>query len=191
MSQKVLFIGDTSNWSNIAAKFIKEQYEDPLIVLWEHGDKYPYEIDSWKGDLIFSFKSDLILGTDIIKNADVAAINFHPCPPKYRGIGGYTYAIYNEDTIFGITCHYMDHLIDHGNIIDVLCFPIFPFEKASSLKIRAGAYCLTQLYDIIYKIRNLQKLPCTQDVWGNKLYTRKEFEKFILEIDDKTHRCIL
>ena len=38
-------------------------------------------------DYLFSYRSHLILSKKIIDKIKIAAINFHPGTPKYRGIG--------------------------------------------------------------------------------------------------------
>ena len=56
---------------------------------------------NWTGDYILSFRSLLILPEKIINNAKIAAINFHPGPPKYRGVGCLNYAVYNNEKYYG------------------------------------------------------------------------------------------
>ena len=60
----------------------------------------------------------------LIKNANKIAINFHPGPPEYPGIGCTNYAIYNEDKNYGVTCHIMTDKIDDGLILSVNRFKI-------------------------------------------------------------------
>ena len=56
-------------------------------------------------DYIFCFRSFYILKEDLIKKTRVAAINFHPGPPEYRGTGCINYALYDNSkfhTIFDL-----------------------------------------------------------------------------------------
>lgn len=194
VDEKVLFIGDRSNWSDLANQFIQEVFSDVETIFWNRGEAYPSYLELWKGDRIFSFKSDLILPNYVLKNSQKSVINFHPAPPKYRGIGGYHYALYNGESMFGVTCHHMVDQVDFGKIIKVLYFPIFISEKASSLKLRAGAFCLTLMYEIIIQyILGGNNLPEAQETWGEKLYTYKKMEKFInqLKTINLGHPCIL
>ncbi|MBW1615640.1 MAG: hypothetical protein JRJ49_03715 [Deltaproteobacteria bacterium] len=108
---------------------------------------------------------------NILKRASKAAINFHPSPPKYRGIGGYSWAIHNSDKIYGVTCHYMVEEIDCGAIIAVRSFSILDGETATSLKMRSGIYCLYLLNEILPMIIEGKELPLMQKTWGKKLYT--------------------
>ncbi|XBS71985.1 formyltransferase family protein [Acerihabitans sp. KWT182] len=102
------------------------------------------------------------------------AINFHPAPVKYRGIGGYHYAIENKDTYFGVTCHYIDNKIDHGKIIKTIKFDIVSGETPDSLMKRTATYALSLFYEITAIIKNGQKIPNTNIKWSNKLYTRSQ-----------------
>ena len=90
---KILFVGDCSIWSSRAAEFLGTIFQTVTTIFWEHGMPPPIDIGSWQGDWIISFKSDVILTSETIGNAKLGAINFHPAPPKYRGIGGYYYAV--------------------------------------------------------------------------------------------------
>ena len=49
-----------------------------------------------KFDYIFVLRSHFILKKKLINQAKYAAINFHPGPPRYRGIGCVNYAIYEK-----------------------------------------------------------------------------------------------
>lgn len=194
VDEKVLFIGDRSNWSDLANQFIQEIFFDVETIFWNRGEAYPSCLNLWEGDRIFSFKSDLILPNNVLNNSRKSAINFHPAPPKYRGIGGYHYALYNNESLFGVTCHHMVEQIDFGRIIKVIYFPVLRSEKASSLKLRAGAFCLTLMYEIIIQyILGENDLPESPETWGEKLYTYKTLDKFINELKTKKawHHCIL
>ena len=191
---RVLLICERSSWSELASQFLTEHFAEVQTVSYSNGDPQPLEIDAWEGDWIFSFKSDLILTKHLLGRARKGCVNFHPAPPKYRGIGGYTYALYNGDQVYAVTCHRMVERLDYGKIIKVDYFPILKREKASSLRTRAGAYCLTLFYEVVQMILNGQELPETNEVWTDKLYTYETLKKLTNEIltgqqTDKFH-CI-
>ena len=127
-----------------------------------------------------STSPEYALSKNHIKNTRGYCLNFHPSPPKYRGIGGYNYALYNKDDVFGVTVHHLVEKIDSGKIIKVRYFPIIEFERASSLETRTGAYCLTLFYEIVQLIILSRNLPLADETWGGKLYTHKQLEKFII-----------
>ena len=71
----------------------------------------------FKPDWIISFLSPWKIPAELLRCARKGAINFHPAPPKYPGIGGYNYAIWNEDKEYGVTVHEMAEDIDSGKCI--------------------------------------------------------------------------
>ena len=59
------------------------------------------KIKNKKFDFIISYRSSMILKNQDISIANIAAINLHPGPPKYRGIGCLNYALYNNEKKYG------------------------------------------------------------------------------------------
>jgi hypothetical protein len=98
-SMKILFIVDNSIFNNIAYQCVQNFCPNTEGIFWEHGDIPFPEIDNWKGDIIISFKADVVLSALVLKNASIAAVNFHPAPPNYRGVGTYSWAIHNKESI--------------------------------------------------------------------------------------------
>lgn len=178
-NESVLFIGDCSFWSNRAHAFLENSFHEVISVFWESGMPKDSKAQEWSGDWIVSFKSDFILDERIIKAAKKDAINFHPSPPKYRGIGGYQYAIDNQDETFGATCHRMDAKIDHGEIIKTLMFEIAKNESPETLRERTAAYCLSLFYEICVKIGKNLELPKSDAQWGSKLHTKKGLAEYM------------
>ena len=75
-------------------------------------------------DYLISYRNPLILDNKMLVLAKKLNINFHPSPPRYRGVGGYNLAILNSDRKFGATAHLMTNKIDDGLIIDLISFKI-------------------------------------------------------------------
>ncbi|ATA26057.1 hypothetical protein BIY26_19240 [Brenneria goodwinii] len=175
----VLFIGDCSFWSEAACEFISSLFSRVTHVFWESGMEEKPEVSAWRGDWIISFKSDLILPEHVLSHAGKGAINFHPSSPKYRGLGGYHYAIDNHDACFGATCHYMDKYIDHGQIIQTAEFRLSPTETPEMLRYRTAVHSLTLLYDICIKIYHDEPLPRASIGWGDRLFTDKKLKSYL------------
>ncbi|MGI4985501.1 MAG: hypothetical protein ACRYGL_19570 [Janthinobacterium lividum] len=89
------------------------------MLCWNPGDPCPAFVDRWEGDWLVSFWGDFIFPEAVCKRARKGAINFHPATPAYRGIGGMVYAIYNDDEMYGSSCHHRVPVVDDGPIIDV------------------------------------------------------------------------
>lgn len=185
---QILFIADNSLFSHLAYQCLQNSCAHATGIFWEHGDVPLPDVRSWRGDWILSFKSDFVLPPDVLKNARVSAINFHPAPPKYRGIGAYSWALHHEDEVYGVTCHYMIERIDAGPIIDVRRFPILPGETASSLKMRAGLYCLHLFNELLPLILRGEALPLSSETWGNTLYTYNALDALMETVANKDNR---
>ena len=131
-------------------------------------------------DYLFSYRSHLILSKKIISKIKIAAINFHPGTPKYRGIGCTNFALYNQEKIYGSTCHIIDENIDSGKILNVKLFKIRKNENLESLLEKTHKIMLSQSKFIIKKIfenkDNFKKLIKNgkQFKWSKKLYLRKD-----------------
>ena len=95
------------------------------------GEKLNEKIEKQKFDYIFCFRSFYILKKKDINKTKIAAINFHPGTPEYRGIGCINFAIYNNEKFYGSTAHLIDEKIDNGKILDVRKFQI---RKKDNLK---------------------------------------------------------
>lgn len=149
-------------------EFAKTVFSNLEVFCWDPGDPYPYHLDNWEGDWIISYRGDFIFPQSIYKNARKGAINLHPAPPKYRGLGSQHYAIYYNDETYGSTCHHLAPSVDSGQIIDVARFNVAPAETASSLRLHVGAYCLQQFIHLLTDyILVGRPLPVSPENWGN------------------------
>ncbi len=175
----ILFIGDCSEWSRKAEDFLQHTFANVSSIFWENGMTAVRGLEKWHGDWIISFKSDLLLKESFLQHARLGALNFHPSSTKYRGIGGYYYAIDNGDEEFGATCHHMDAKVDHGRIIKTLNFKLAPNESLELLRERTAAICLTLLYDICICIALKEKLPISDQCWGGPLYTKAALQAYL------------
>lgn len=137
----------------------------------------PREIDKWNGDYIISFLSPFILSQDILDRAYKAAINFHPGPPEYPGIGCTNFAIYDEVNEFGITCHHMARSVDTGPIIDVRRFPVTINDSVLDLTLRCYDQILECFEHILDFISSGRDIPVSSENWTRQPYTRRELNE--------------
>ncbi len=170
----ILFIGDKSSSSKLAAQILQQNFSEVITIFYDHGETFPEEVNEWEGEWIVSYKSDLILSGNTLSKANKGAINIHPAPPKYRGIGGYKYAIKNRDKKYGVTSHFMDTKIDHGKIILVKYFPIHNIQDSKLLKEVTAQYCIGVLQEIIGYMREHRSFPSSKKKWSKKLFTYKD-----------------
>jgi methionyl-tRNA formyltransferase len=190
---KVLLTVCTMDWCDLGVAFAKTVFSDLEVLCWNPGDPYPYHIDDWEGDWIISYRGDFIIPKNIFKRAKKGAINFHPAPPKYRGLGSQHYAIYDGDLEYGSTCHHLAASVDTGNIVDVARFKIAPAETASSLRLHVGAYCLQQFIWLVTDFISQGKpLPISEERWGDRLYKQAEINSWLRKIKETEpdHPCL-
>ena len=178
-NSRILFIADNSSISKIAYDYVSAFFSSVKGIFWEYGNHHVPALDDWEGEWIISFKSDLVLPPRIFEKASKAAINFHPAPPKYRGIGGYFWALHNADKMYCVTCHHIIEEIDYGRIIAVRYFPILEGETPITLKMKAGVYCLPLLNEILEQILQEKELPLSEESWKKKLYTHEDLKNLL------------
>ena len=135
-------------------------------------------------DYIFCFRSFYILKGDLIKKTRVAAINFHPGPPEYRGIGCINYALYDNSKFYGCTSHVINKKIDDGKILDVRRFRIKKTDTVESCLKKTYDLVLKQAYYVINSLNNkdenLMKLikKSKLEKWSKKIKKQKDLNKF-------------
>jgi methionyl-tRNA formyltransferase len=172
----VLLLSKTAEHCKAAQRFLTAHVADVTIVEGEHGDPLPRELATWHGDYMIAFLAPWIVPADTLGRASKAAINFHPAPPEYPGIGCYNFAIYDGATTYGVTCHHMSPRVDSGPIVRVLRFPLLRGDSVALLKERSMAYLLTLFYDIATLVAHDAPLPGSPEVWTRRPYTRRELD---------------
>ena len=185
MKYLILFLGRKNcNYSLKLEKFLKN-YSTNLISISSKkiGDKINYKkIKNKKIDFIICFRSFILVKKNLIKKTKIAAINFHPGTPKYRGIGCINFAIFNGEKKYGTTTHLIDEKIDHGTIINV---KYFKFNKKHNLKdcldkthknmFLQSKKILTQIFNNQNNLKKFIKINKHQK-WSKKLFKRKDLD---------------
>lgn len=174
----ILFIGKADDlFSRKAAEFISIHYPSAKIVYSARQKPFPEELLNWEGDLIISYLSQWIVPETLLKKATIAALNFHPGPPEYPGIGCTNFAIYNQADEFGVTCHHMVAKVDTGNIVAVTRFPVFENDTVYSITQQCYNHILSLFYHIFSLVIKREAIPVSQEVWKRKPYLRKELNE--------------
>lgn len=173
----VLFLGKKNDeYVEKALRFCRSNFTDVMDSLGGWGDPLPDEIERWEGDYIFSYLSRWIIPEHLLKRAKVAAINFHPAPPEYPGVGCNNFALYEGAKEYGVTCHHMASRVDSGNIIKVSRFPIMTTDTVSTLLARTYDYQLVLFYEIVSLILQDNPLTLSGERWSGRLHSRKELD---------------
>ena len=134
-------------------------------------------------DYIFNFLGPVILPAKTLALAKRTAINIHPAPPQWPGVGSASYALYHEDKTFGLTAHVMEPKVDSGRILKVLRFPIEQDDTCESLFARCIDNALPLYRDVIEQVAGGIEFSDSDEYWERKAIPRKEFEAWMTLTD--------
>jgi methionyl-tRNA formyltransferase len=129
-------------------------------------------------DYLFSFLSPIIIPQKALGRVGLA-INFHPGPPRWPGIGSSCYALYHGDKSFGVTAHIMEPRVDTGAILRVDRFPILPGDSQVSLIERAEHRALTLFYDVLEELILQGSVSPSGERWERSPRTRKHLAQWL------------
>lgn len=169
MKKKVLLFTKKNFWCDEVIEYCQKNFDcDHFYRLYDLKASYGHY------DYIISFLSPDIIPKHVLDIASIA-VNFHPAPPKYPGIGGYNFALYNEDPTYGCVCHIMEEKVDSGRILAKRDFPILKTDTVLSLQRRTMAYMLNLFYTIMNDFETGIKLSQMGDYrWEREPYTRED-----------------
>lgn len=175
---KILFIKKANDFfADKAAEFILLHYPSATIVSGTRQQPFPKELLNWKGDIIISYLAQWIIPTALLAKAKMAALNFHPGPPEYPGIGCTNFAIYDGADEFGVVCHHMVSKVDSGKIVAVKRFPVYDHDTVYSITQRCYSEILNMFYEIFYLLMNGEEIPQSNEVWKRSPYLRKQLNE--------------
>lgn len=113
--------------NNEDAYVIQRAIDNDIDVLLIDYKKYStFEIESMLVNVLKDLRIDLVilagflrkLSSLFIKNYRNKIINIHPSLlPKYKGLNAIEQALTNNDSIIGVSVHYVDEKLDNGTII--------------------------------------------------------------------------
>lgn len=173
----VLFLGkaDDSDCAR-ALEFCQANFSHVTSCLGRWGDPFPDEARRWEGHYIISYLSRWVVPAPLLQRAKVAAINFHPASPEYPGIGCNNFALYENASEYGVTCHHMAPQVDTGRIIAVRRFPIYPSDDVAALLKRTYSHQIALFHEIAQRIVEGDELPASTETWTRPPFTRKQFD---------------
>ena len=174
----LLFLGKADDaYCARALEFCQKNFAHVTHCLGKWGDPLPDEIHHWDGDYIVSYLSRWVVPEDMLSRARKAAINFHPASPDYPGIGCNNFALYENATKYGVTCHHMASKVDTGRIIAVKRFPIYPEDDVASLLKRTYENQIALFLEIAQRMAEGKALPVSPETWTRSPFTRKQFNE--------------
>ena len=164
-------------WCRTAQEYAQEHLPDVAVFSAELNTPMPDAARGWSGDFILSFLSPWIVPRDLLQRARVAAINFHPGPPEYPGIGCYNFALYDGVPRYGVTCHHMEPSVDRGRLVAVSRFEVRADDSVETLKERSMVAMLDLFKEIIDLMARGADLPVSDEHWTRTPYTRRELNE--------------
>ena len=159
-----------------AAGFCAERFRAVNVHLGKWGDPLPASLREWNGDYIVSYLSRWVVPEWLLAKAKKAALNFHPASPEYPGIGCNNFALYENASTYGATCHRMKAKVDTGPIVAVRRFPVEPTDDVQTLLTRTYAQQLELFFDILGRLAGGEALPASSEQWSPRVRTRKELD---------------
>ena len=137
-----------------------------------------------KPDFLFAF-TPLIIREPLLSAPSIAAINFHTAPPKWPGRGSCSFALFESDTAFGVTAHFMTEQIDAGSILLSQRFPIDPDETVASLHKKTLEEIPILVANVLQNIQDHEGKPVPSgEQWQRRALTKKDFYNAMRIPDD-------
>ena len=175
MKNRILLITKDDTWSHQAASesirlfgkeivWIKENFEASL--------NFQLANSPPKTTLI-SFLCPRIIPSGVLNLVELA-LNFHPGPSNYPGIGCYNFAIYEKATTYGAICHHMHAKVDSGPIVTERLFPISADISVEKLKHKTMEKLLEIFTETLHILREERLLPSSNIKWSRRPFTRKQ-----------------
>ena len=172
--QRVLWLGKKGDaLCERAVEYATRYMPGAEVHLGRRGEPLPPLAGSEPWDLIISYLSPWIVPAEWLRRARVA-INFHPGPPEYPGVGCTNFAMYEGADRYGVTCHHMASAVDTGAIIRVDRFPLYREDTVWSLTHRAYAHLAVLFYEMFDLLVAGRPLPVSEERWTRRPFRREE-----------------
>lgn len=127
-------------------------------------------------DLLLNVHSLSVLRPEVLRGPRIGSFNVHPGPlPEYAGLSAPSWAIWRGEISHAVTVHWMDAVVDAGDIAYESRFPIASGETGLSLSlkcIRQGLSLLSRLLaDAAAEPQGIPRIP--QDLGRRHYYPRR------------------
>jgi methionyl-tRNA formyltransferase len=129
-------------------------------------------------DLIISYLFWKKIKSPLLQLPKIGCINFHPAPlPDFRGVNGYSFAIYENLSEWGVSAHFVDEDFDTGDIIKVNKFSINSLKETSFSLERKSQEEMLNLFKEIIDMLNVGKSLTRIPQNNGKYRSKEEFEE--------------
>ncbi|HWR53688.1 MAG TPA: formyltransferase family protein [Bryobacteraceae bacterium] len=135
----------TASLSAVAARLGIPVWSAALV----QDKEFAEEIRAAGVDLILNVHSLHLICNEVIRAARIGAFNMHPGPlPEYAGLNTVSWGIYNGETTFGVTVHWLAPKIDAG---DIAYESTFTIEEADT-PLRVMHNCVSRGIPLILQL---------------------------------------
>jgi amino acid adenylation domain-containing protein len=126
-------------------------------------------------DYLFSIVNRQIIKKEILEYPRYCTINYHDALlPKYAGAHATSWAILNNESVHGISWHIMDEVVNGGEILKQVTFPIDQDETALSLNLKCYTHALDSFNDLIQKLEKGSLLGEKQNLRNRSYFSRSQ-----------------
>jgi len=161
--------------------FEKSVHEiDPAIRIAVAGDQKQLVAETLKAPpstRLLAFSTNVIVPPRILQHLDYNCINFHPGPPSRPGYRPTGFALYDGDTEYGVTAHYMLEKVDSGPIVGARLFPLA--SDAQLIDVVKQSYLeLARLFIALLPELACSNVPLQPNgmQWSGETSTRAQYE---------------
>lgn len=173
---RFLFLGKAGEPTCERAAQYLSLHAPTQVAMGKRGDSFPVPRGESSWDYFISYLSPWVVPQWLLRKAVCAAINFHPGPPEYPGIGCTNFAIYEGATRYGVTCHHMEQVPDTGSIIQADYFPMDEEDTVLSLTHRSYAHLSRLFYEMADRMLKGTSLPAAGQDWARRPFRRSDLD---------------
>ena len=117
-------------------------------------------VEVTNANMLLSVQHNWILKSEILQSVGGNAFNLHNAKlPDYKGFNSISHAIDNGDHIYTSTLHWMDEMVDIGDILIEECTPILDIDTAESLHRKTIMACVKAMDQFFSYIAENKPLP--------------------------------
>ncbi len=156
-----------------AVAYLRAHFKSVRLFRGEINEPFPLQAGEPGPDICISYISPWIIPESVLASTREFALNFHPGPPEYPGIGCTNFAIYDGAESYGVTCHHMETRVDSGKIVKVKRFPVQEDESVYSLTQKCYQAILEVFLDVMNFYLANHTVPVSDEKWARKPFTRK------------------
>lgn len=170
-----LLLGSKNKWPVRAAEALLRESGLTLTTIISDSKDDLVLTDYAKYDVLISVLYHEVLPKKLLDSVAVA-INFHPGPPEYPGIGCTNFALYEGTDTFGATAHLMSPQVDSGSIILVKRFPIAEDETVLSLTEKAYECIVVLVKTLAPQLSKGDPLKISDESWTRQPFRRTQLD---------------